>query len=51
MECLAFLVVAGVVVVAVLVVFLGKVNCPSCRRRVEKESTACPAGASSTPST
>lgn len=42
MESLAFLVVAGVVVVAALVVFLGKVTCPYCRWRVEKESTACP---------
>lgn len=42
MECLAFQVVVGVVAVAVLVVFLGKVKCPYCRGRVEKESTACP---------
>jgi predicted amidophosphoribosyltransferase len=42
MECLAFLVVAGIVAVAVLVVFLGRVKCPYCRRRLEKDSMACP---------
>jgi predicted amidophosphoribosyltransferase len=42
MECLAFLVVAGIVAVAVLVVFLGRVKCQYCRRRLEKDSMACP---------
>jgi predicted amidophosphoribosyltransferase len=42
MECLAFLVVAGIVAVALLVVFAGQVQCPYCRRRVEKDSGACP---------
>jgi predicted amidophosphoribosyltransferase len=42
MECLAFLVVLGVVVSAVIVVVLGKARCPYCRRRVERDSGACP---------
>jgi predicted amidophosphoribosyltransferase len=42
MECLAFLVVAGIVAVAVLVVFIGRVRCPSCRRRIDKDVAACP---------
>jgi len=42
MECLAFLVVAGIVAVALLCVFAGQVKCPYCRRRVEKDSGACP---------
>jgi predicted amidophosphoribosyltransferase len=42
MECLAFLVVAGVVAVAALAVFLGRVKCPYCRRRVERDAAACP---------
>ena len=41
-ECLAFLAVIGIVVSAVLVVFLGKVKCPYCHRRVEKSSSGCP---------
>jgi predicted amidophosphoribosyltransferase len=41
MECLAFFVVVGVVALAALVVFLGKARCPYCRRRVEKDSSAC----------
>jgi len=40
--CLAFLAVMGIVVSAVLVVFLGKVKCPYCHRRVEKSSSGCP---------
>lgn len=43
MECLAFLVVTSVIVVAALAVFLGRVKCPYCRRRVERDAAACPA--------
>jgi predicted amidophosphoribosyltransferase len=42
MECLAFLLVVGVVAVAAIGITLGKVKCPYCHRRVDQDAGACP---------